>query len=816
MANLKQILLTIRSGGLHHSLKILSYTLFKNRLDRAYTTRIEPSGVLPVGNLVRAIQQSAGGKFIFDQATLEVYFLAPDLVRLSWQPGTPPPAYALVWGEQPEPEISFYQDSQSVMLKSSALQVEVKIDGRVNFLLPDGSVLRQELTPRREGEAWTSRYLPAQDEILYGMGLHSGPFDLRARLHRLWGCDAGGNYEPNHDPLYMPLPVYMSVQARGSHLVFYENSFKGAFTPDDLEASRSAVEMEFSGGMLRYYLIIGAPPDILERFSALTGRAPLPPLWALGYHQSRWGYKDEREIRAVASGFQEHDLPISAIHLDLDHLNGGRPFSFNPQLFSDVPALTRDLKQQGIHLVTILDPGVNVDAGFDMYRDGLQRGAFCRLPDGNPLAGILWMGRCHYPDFTDPAVRDWWGSYYPRTLDRGVRGFWHDMNEPTSFVAWGEYTFPLATRHALETSPGDHLQARNLYGFQMNRSGYEALRKHAPQLRPWILSRSGWVGSQRYAWSWTADSSTRWESMRMNLTSALSLSLCGFPYCGPDIGGFSGNPSAELYTRWFQMAAFMPFFRTHSSIATPPREPWVFGEPYASILRNYLKLRYRLLPYFYTLAWQHTQDGSPIMRPLFWADWQDTRLWGLDDAFLLGESLLVAPVFEPGAVQRAVTLPTGGWYDFWRGSSLPTTPPGADPIDLPAPLERLPLLVRAGTVLPMIEENSQSPTASFEGAELGLHLFPGGPLQVGIGKLYSDAGDGYGSSRLDTFILSWEDARLLLTWEADGDYPFPYKNLALHLHGYHAIQAWVDGERIPATGLRAVNRPFERVLIEVG
>jgi len=816
MADLKQILLTIRSGGLRYVLDIVHYTLIKDRLHRVYHSGRSPQPIQLPGGLEQAVQRVAGGDFYFKNAHLEVKFLAPDIVRISWEPGSPPPPYALIWYQNVEPEIAYHQDPQSVTLDSASLRLVLAPDGGVSFFYTDGRLLRQELPPRREGKAWTSSFIPAPQEFLYGLGLHSGPLNLRSRPHRLWPCDAGGNYDAGHDPLYMPLPVYMGLHTNGSYLVFYENSHQALFTPDSALMDRQEVEMRFEDGMLRYYFIAGEPHTLLERFTSLTGRAPLPPLWSLGYHQSRWGYKDEQEICTIVAGFQEHNLPISAIHLDLDHIDDGRTFSFHPKRFPDVPGFTRRLSEQGIRLVTIIDPGVKMDPQFDLYTSGMQLNAFCRLPNVQPLEGVLWVGRCLYPDFTDPAVRAWWGSFYPRLLQQGVRGFWHDMNEPTSFVAWGEHTLPLSTQHKLDGSPGDHLQGRSLYGFQMNRSGYEALRKYSPELRPWILSRSGWVGSQRFAWAWTADSSTQWESMRSNLVSTLSLGLCGFAYSGPDIGGFSGNPTAELYLRWFQMSAFMPFFRTHCSIGMAPREPWVFGEPYTSMIRGILNLRYRLLPYFYTLAWEHTQNGAPIVRPLFWLDWQASQLWDADDAFLLGNALLVAPAFEPGANKRVVVLPSGEWFDFWSDAPLTPVDSPTTTIQLAAPLERIPILVRAGSILPMYEEEFRPGVNQQQGATLSLHLYPAHSPRSGYGTLYSDAGDGYGPSRLDSFTLTWEGERLLLVWETQGEYPFPYGNLALHLHGYTIKQAWVDGEYFPVENLLRITQKFERLLIEIG
>ncbi|MFM8320209.1 MAG: TIM-barrel domain-containing protein, partial [Chloroflexota bacterium] len=544
----------------------------------------------------------------------------------------------------------------------------------------------------------------------------------------------------------------------------------GSAAAEDAPPSLTAA---FDGGQLRLYFIPGPLPQALERFSRLTGRAPLPPQWALGYHQSRWSYMNAAEVRQVARGFIARDLPLSAIHLDIDYMDGYRVFTVDRSRFPDLPGLAEELARDGVRLVAILDPGVKQDPAYDVYRSGLEQDAFCKLPTGQVMHGIVWPGWSAFPDFTNPAAREWWATHYPRLLDQGIAGVWHDMNEPTSFTAFGGPYLPKELRHHLDGQGGSHLQGHNLYALQMARAGFDGLRQARPHRRPWIVTRAGWVGIARYAWNWTGDSHTSWDSLRMVTAIVLSCGLCGQPYNGPDIGGFSGDPSAELYLRWFQLAACLPFFRTHSSFTTHRREPWSFGEPYTRHLRAALQLRQRLAPYIYSLAWQAAQSGWPLVRPLLWLDPADRRLWDCDDAFLLGDALLVAPVLHEAARQRTLQLPPGDWYDFWDD----TLYTGPAQVSLPVSLERIPLLARAGAVLPVQD-----------GAHLELHVYApvsGSPAALPAPlALYSDAGDGYGPSRLDTFsLLSGPDGALQLDWSAAGDFPFPYARVDLVPHG---------------------------------
>lgn len=819
-----KVILLLRSVGLITAIRTLRYTLWKTWLDRKYQSKTTNQEIVSPGILIEAQTVPGGGQFVFTHATLEVKFLAHDLVRISWQPGKPPLPYALAKTEWPDVAIEGIPQNDGYTLSSEAMRVEVQSDGSLTFWSCDGEILRHDLPPQRQGEAWTSISHLRPEEHLYGLGEQSGPLNVRQRNHRLWTRDPGGSYGPNSDPIYMPVPVYIGLHHSGSYLAFYENYSAGTIsfethpsasinTPTSPESENQPglhglARFTFEQGMLRYYMISGPPPRALERYTQLTGRAKLPPLWSLGYHQSRWGYKTEGDIRRVMTGFKEHYLPISAIHLDIDYMDGYRVFTVDKERFPHLKRLNEELEQQGIHTVAIIDPGVKKDPLYPVYREGLKEGVFCKLPNGKLVVGLVWPGWSVYPDFTAPHTRAWWSSQYQSLIESGIDGIWHDMNEPTAFTAWGDLTLPNATYHHLEGQGGDHRLAHNLYALLMNRAGYEALRHLRPECRPWLISRSGWAGNQRYAWNWTGDIETSWEGLRMTIATILGMSLSGFPFSGPDIGGFSGTPTAELYTRWFQLATFLPFFRTHSALTTAPREPWAFGEPYTTIIRSFLNLRYQLLPYLYTLAWEHTQTGAPLVRPLFWNDWQNIGLWEVDDAFLLGDLLLVAPVLEEKAKQKEITLPPGRWFNYWNNVQYE----GSSQIILKTSLETIPLLVRAGGILPMADK-----------ARLSLHIYPtldqSDPSKP-AGLLYSDAGDGYGPYRLDRFYLGGQNEEFEIRWEALEDittapdheiYPFPYTEVEICVHGMSASKVWIDDWETPLTGKRFLTTRFRRL-----
>lgn len=731
-----------------------------------------------------------GAHVRFERAGLELRFLRPDLVRLTWEPGMLPLPYALVPRDWPEVKVELREEAAGWEFVTDALRVAVSLGGGVRFYGPDGSLLRQERPPERRGTAWRHRARLREDEHLYGLGEHTGPLNLRGSTRRLWNADPMASYGPERGPLYLNIPVYQTLHAGGGYLLFYENSY-----PATLNFGREA-RATFEGGALRYYLTPGPPSRTLRRYTELTGRPPLPPRWALGYHQSRFSYLDEGEVREVVRGFRSRGLPLSAVHLDIHYMDGFRVFTIDKERFPDLGRLSRDLEAEGVKLVVILDPGVKRDPGYRVYREGLEQGMFCRTTGGRVAVAPVWPGWSAFPDFTDPEVRRWWGEQYRALTEMGVAGFWNDMNEPSMTALWGERTLAHNIRHALEGRGGDHLEAHNLYGLLMVRAGFEGLRRLRPERRPFFLTRSGWAGVQRYAWMWTGDISSAPAMLRQTVATVLGLGLSGMPYAGPDIGGFKGALTPELYGRWFELATFLPFFRTHSAQSTARREPWRFGPEVLAITRRLLELRMALLPYLYTLAWEAHSKGHPLVRPLLWLDERNPELWGVDDAFLLGDALLVAPALRLGA-RRPVVFPPGRWYGFWddgvfRGAAEVEAPPG-----------RPPLFVRGGSVLPLEERG-----------ELVLHLYaPEG--DAGGGVLYGDEGDGYGAHRVDRFRLQRDGDAATLVWEAEGDYPFPYGNVWLHLHGFETRRVWVDGQEVTLQGRRVATGPFREVRLGV-
>jgi len=810
-------------------------------------------------------------QFHFERARLEVAFLAADVIRVTWGPGPLPVPYALA-GEPawPVPEVQAHpldalRADGPWVLRSEALEVAVAPDGALRTARPGGGILRSESAPARRGLAWEQTVVLRGGERLYGLGEQAAPVDLRGTEQRLWNTDPGGSWGPGQSPMYLGVPVLVAAHPEGDVLVFYENSTDATFRlggPDDDHGREGAATVRFAGGVLRRYLVAGPVPHLLDRYSELTGRPALPPRWALGYHQSRWGYRTEAEVAAVARGFADLGIPLSAVHVDIDYMDGFRVFTVDRARFPALDRLTGDLARTGTRLVTILDTAVKVDPDFALYRQGIERHLFCTDDRGRVVQGVVWPGRSVYPDFTDPAARAWWAGQYRTLADDGVGGIWHDMNEPTSIALLGDPTLPTTTRHDFDGRGGDHGEAHNLYGMLMNRAGYEGLVAARPGQRPFIVSRSGWAGMQRWAWNWTGDAASTWAAMRQQIATVVGLGLSGVPFSGSDTGGFSGDPGDELYLRWLQMSVCMAYCRTHSVLGVPRREPWFLDEPTRALVGAWIRFRYRLLPYLYTLAHQAAASGAPLVRPLWWppdgapdTDGAPARAAtapppgaavgptgpvpdagpdGDGDAFLLGDAVCVAPVTEPGARRRPRPAVPGEWRSLWARDDE------AEPGWLAAPLERMPLLVRAGSVLPLddgwgdpggpcrLQGDDTLLVATGESGPgdgaavaldhgprlLGFHCFPDGGGAAG-GTCTDDAGDGDGPVRADVVRLEGavRGGAARLRWHRTGDHPAPAR-VRVVLHGWAPARALADGAEVPVRGGVVECGPFEEAVLE--
>ncbi|MFB6515807.1 glycoside hydrolase family 31 protein [Streptomyces virginiae] len=723
------------------------------------------------GLLMGTEARPGGGVLRFARSELLVQVMVGGAVFWSWDGAGPTPSYAVV-GEGPEPDPRAVLEPDTGggrRVVSERVTVAVSRHGALEVRTPGGTVLRREAPPRwwepvdpRMGAArWLQRSEVPADARFFGLGGRAAGPRLRDGAYRLWNTDPKGGFGPGVDPLYLTMPVQMVVADAGTHLVFHDNSWDGRVVLREGEEGAGsgadrpgASELRMEGGPLRCWVLVGTPARVLQGWSGLTGAAAVPPEWALGYQHARWGFGSAEEVRRVVAGYASRGLALSAVHLDIDHYDGHRVFTVDAEKFPDLPGLARELGDIGVRLVSIVDPAVK--AGDGVHASGLSvgsGGAFVRDARGAEVRGEVWPGECAYPDFTDPAVREWWGGLYEERLKQGFAGFWHDMNEPVSFAPFGDSTLPRSARHALDGAGGDHREGHNVYALGMARAGWEGLVRLRPDERPFLFSRSGWAGMQRYGGTWSGDVESSWEGLRASLALVLGLGLCGVPYSGPDVGGFGGSPSPELYVRWLQLGAYLPLFRTHSAIWAGRREPWEFGPEVAEQAAAVMAERERLRPYFVTLAHLARRTGAPYVRPLWWGSPEERQLRDCEDTFLLGDALLVAPVLECGADRRAVRLPRGRWYDTTTGAAYE----GPGQILLDAPQGRIPVLARAGSVLPV---------RAGSGGGVELEVWAPARGRTGGGVVIRDPGPGFEPGEVERYTVRWVGDAVVVEDEA--------------------------------------------------
>jgi alpha-glucosidase len=578
-------------------------------------------------------------------------------------------------------------------------------------------------------------------ERFLGFGEKCGSLDKRGQRLQMRNRDPQFD---ERDPRYVSIPFFLGLSpgapARGVML--------DAFGPSHFDVAARDPErvwIETQADGLDLSVFPGpTPAEVLRRFTERVGRTPLPPLWALGHHQSRWSYASAREVRALAREIRRRGIPTDAIHLDIDYMEGYRVFTWHPRRFPDPRGLLHELAQQGFRIVTIIDPGVKVDDAWRVYREGVERDVFCRRRDGSPYSIMVWPKHAALPDFNREAVRAWWGEQHQPLLDAGVAGIWNDMNEPAGWsreVRVGRAILPLRGQDLSQVVQADpvrpgssvaHERVRNLYGHQHCRATRSFLEAAAPTRRPFVLTRSGYTGIQRFAAVWTGDNLSRWSHLRESIPMLLNLSVSGVAFCGADIGGFLLSCTPELYARWIQIGALYPLARTHSMWLKRRQEPWSFGQRVEGIARRALELRMSLMPYLYGLFREAESSGAPVWRPLAFEFPDDPDAAAVEDQVMVGPSLLAAPVLERGARERQVYLPAGRWL-AWDDDAQYV---GPRRVRVVAPLERLPLFARAGSIVPTRSPVEHAGVAPQEACVL--HLFPGAD---GAAELVEDDGE---------------------------------------------------------------------------
>jgi alpha-glucosidase len=600
-------------------------------------------------------------------------------------------------------------------MPSFALKAEPQEKG----MLPSNWQL-YPIMEKKKGHA--SAYLDVpQGTSLYGGGEVTGPLLRNGQSIKLWNTDSGAYSVDNGKRLYQSHPWVMGVRPDGTSFgILFDTPYKAKLTTTD-----ERINFETEGELFRIFVIDRESPQaVIKGLAELIGTMPMVPRWALGYQQCRFSYTPASCVIEVADTFRIKRIPCDVIWMDIDYMDGYRIFTFNPQTFPDPAALNRDLHIRGFHSAWMIDPGAKVDSTYFVYKSGTANDVWVKTAQGKEFHGDAWPGACAFPDFTQPKTVRWWADLYKDFLDKGVDGVWNDVNEPQiSNTPTG--TMPEDNKHlgGDKIPAGPHLKYHNVYGYLMVKASREGIMKARPQNRPFILTRSNFLGGQRFAATWTGDNAS-WEShMTMSVPMILTLGLSGQPFSGADVGGFLFNPDANLFGRWMALGAFYPFSRGHACAGTINKEPWAFGQKVEDVSRMALERRYVLLPYYYTLLHETSETGMPIMRPVFFADPKDTLLRAEEQAFLIGENLLVVPEWAQNPA-----LPKG----IWRNLSLI---PGDDKDSYQAKLK-----IRGGAIIPTGKIIQNTNEKSLDPLTLLVCLDEKGEAH---GTLYWDEGDNW-------------------------------------------------------------------------
>ena len=554
-----------------------------------------------------------------------------------------------------------------------------------------------------------------QDDVVYGLG------ETMRGINKRGGRYISFNYDDPHHKPDMPSMYgahnFLIVDGACVFGAFFDTPGKVVFDVDSQGNGMLSVACESPD--LRLYLVEGESAyDVARKFLSIIGQSFLPPLWAFGYGQSRWGYKTEREVAQVAARHQEAGIPLDYICLDIDYMDRYIDFTVNQRRFPDLAGFAARMKKQGVHLVPIVDAGIKIEPGNAVYDEGAARGYFCKNREGGDFQGEVWPGMTHFPDFLREEVRTWFGDKYQCYTDAGIEGFWNDMNEPALFST--QYR-PRAAQPDLDRGDPDqperhiadfkdffhrledgrtvsNYEVHNLYGAMMTRASGEGLRRLLKK-RYLLFSRSSYIGAHRYGGIWTGDNASTWEMLRQNVYHMPSLNLCGFLYSGADTGGFGGNTSRELLLRWLALSVFTPLMRNHTATGTRRQECYQFRNP--EDFKTIISLRYRLLPYLYSEFMKAALEQDMFIKPLAFAFPGDRRARRIEDQLLVGEGVMIAPVLEKGAKERVVYLPEPMTQVRYSAEGFSCVEAGAGERTVAVPVNEVVFFIRQGKLVPV-------------------------------------------------------------------------------------------------------------------
>lgn len=674
--------------------------------------------------------------------------------------------------------VNFTENRGFFELKTKALRIIVTHNPvRISFFDADGTLLNED--DQAFGIAWqgsqVANYKTLQpNEKFFGLGAKTGGLNRAGSAFVHWNTD-NPHYEKYSDPLYSSIPFYMGLVGKEVYGIFFDNTYRSQFN-FGASNDRFSYFMADDGALDYYFIHDKGVAEVVQHYGSLTGKMPMPPVWSLGYQQCRWSYTPDTDVLSVARTLRERQIPADVMYLDIDFMDAYKIFTWHPENFSNPQNLLNELKAMNFHTTVIVDPGIKVEKGYHAYEDGLKKNIFAMYPDGSPYTAQVWPGWCHFPDFTTATGREWWGQHFDGYVKLGVEGFWNDMNE---IATWGQQV-PSLVEFGWEGKKTTYLQAKNIYGMLMARATYEGTKKLMDGKRPFSLTRAGFAGLQRYTAIWTGDNQAHDEHMLLGVRLVNTLGLSGIAFAGYDVGGFGGDATPALYSRWISIGAFAPFYRGHTSKNTQRSEPWSYGEEPEAIAKKFIGFRYNLMPYIYSAFSLAAQSGLPVQRSLALHYYTEDKIFDpeFENQYLFGPSLLVAPVSSTQMATK-VYLPEGDWYDLYNDKMMT----GSQTIFHPSPLNRLPVFVKAGSIIPL--QSLVQSTSEKASDLLELHVYFGNQPQEYAH--YEDDGTTYSFEKGDYYTRKFSfvpQAKQLVAEKAEGNFSSAYKTIRFVLHGF--------------------------------
>lgn len=588
------------------------------------------------------------------------------------------------------------EDSNFVIVKGTKVLTFVdKNTTEISFRDLEGNIINEDFQPSFKDEKGNV-YISKVNDCLayYGLGEKGGDLNKKGCYTENFNTD---DPETDDDSItyYKTIPFYVALKEEATYGIFFDNSFRSYFDMGKEMGDR--IFFGAIGGQIQYYFIPGENiKEVVKNYTALTGRMEMPPLWSLGYQQCRFSYFSQEEVRELVKTFEEKDIPLDVVYLDIDYMDGFRVMTFKTPNFDDAAGLIGDLKEKGIRTITIIDPGVKVDEEYPVFKRGKEGNHFTKKLDGEMFIGAVWPGNSAFPDFSNKDCREWWKSELKKFIsEHGMDGIWNDMNEPCVFN--NDHKTMLETcLHNSDNGVIEHKEFHNRYGFEMSRCSKEAQEELHPNERGFSMTRATYAGGQRYSSVWTGDNMSLWSQMRMSISMNANLGISGFSFVGNDVSGFGLDSSEELFIRWMEMGPFIPIFRNHSNMYTRRQEPWAFGPRAEKIAKKSIELRYELLPYIYDLYYISHKEGLPIFRPMIMEYEKDMNLLNMREQFMLGENMIVAPVLYEGERSKTLYLPKGSWFNYFTMEKLQ----GGKWYKLPCELDEILVFVKEGAIIP--------------------------------------------------------------------------------------------------------------------